>query len=178
MSDEAELIQRARDAANRLGRFDIRELAREAKLATPGASFALRRLAETGDVERLPGSSRGGRWAITDMSRLVSLQAAAAQTVEGHIWTVICILRTFTVDDVVASLASTQKPVSRKVAQKYCTALAEAKIIAVQRKAARGRPAFYSVRQRTGPLPPVIRRVPLLYDPNTGTYHGVEALGT
>ncbi|MBW4708657.1 hypothetical protein KX928_12765 [Roseobacter sp. YSTF-M11] len=89
-------------------------------------------------------------------------------TPAGAMWTAIRVLRQFTSQDIVASLAATDGPVSDAEAQKFCSALLSAQYLKVIQKArpSQARPARYLLIRDSGPLPPNIRRMQVVVDTN------------
>ena len=69
-------------------------------------------------------------------------------------------------------------PVSERDAQAYCQSLLRGEYLRVVEKARPGvRPAVYRLVRRTGPKPPVERRVAALFDENLGELTYVAGIG-
>lgn len=88
-------------------------------------------------------------------------------TPEGRLWSAMRITRTFTPVDLAASLAGLDAQITSQNIQKYCSQLAHYGYLRVLSKASRKAPARYQLIKNTGPLPPVLKRLPVLIDPNT-----------
>ena len=86
---------------------------------------------------------------------------------EGRMWTAIRIFKVFTPQDLEISLAGTDEPIKPADIQKYCSVLVRAGFLRTLLKAIPGkRPARYQLVRNSGPLPPVRKRVTVVFDPN------------
>lgn len=90
-------------------------------------------------------------------------------TKEGRIWTAMRAASKFTIEDLLMTFAGLEGEFSEKSIRSYCTTLQKAGYLKDTR---RGRVKAQSVRYHlvrdTGPLPPTVKRVPVVTDPNEG----------
>lgn len=90
-------------------------------------------------------------------------------TKEGRIWTAMRAASKFTIEDLLMTFAGLEDQFSEKSIRSYCTTLQKAGYLKDTR---RGRVKAQSVRYHlvrdTGPLPPTVKRVPVVTDPNEG----------
>jgi hypothetical protein len=88
---------------------------------------------------------------------------------EGRIWTAMRAANKFTIEDMLMTFAGFEDEFPEKSIRNYCTTLEKAGYLKDSR---RGRTATQSVRYHlvrdTGPLPPTIKRLPVVVDPNEG----------
>lgn len=86
---------------------------------------------------------------------------------EGRLWTAMRILRVFTPQDLEASLFGTGDAIRQSQIQSYCSLLSRAGFLRVLQKAIpKKRVARYQLVRNPGPLPPVQKRVTVVFDPN------------
>lgn len=89
-------------------------------------------------------------------------------TPEGNMWRTMNQLPEFTPTDVAAHSNVGTVSIDVKAAQTYCRALLGAGYLRVRVKARPGlREAVYRLINKTGPRPPVLKRVMGVFDPNT-----------
>jgi len=90
-------------------------------------------------------------------------------TKEGRIWTAMRAASKFTIEDLLITFAGLEGEFSEKSIRSYCKTLQKAGYLKDTR---RGRVAAQSLRYHlvrdTGPLPPTVKRVPVVTDPNEG----------
>jgi len=90
-------------------------------------------------------------------------------TKEGRIWTAMRAASKFTIEDLLMTFAGLEEEFSEKSIRSYCSTLQKAGYLKDTR---RGRVKAQSVRYHlvrdTGPLPPTVKRVPVVTDPNEG----------
>ncbi|WIY25003.1 hypothetical protein [Parasedimentitalea psychrophila] len=90
-------------------------------------------------------------------------------TKEGRIWTAMRAASKFTIEDLLMTFAGLEDEFSEKSIRSYCSTLQKAGYLKDTR---RGRVAAQSVRYHlvrdTGPLPPTVKRVPVVTDANEG----------
>ncbi|NRB18288.1 MAG: hypothetical protein HRU33_12125 [Rhodobacteraceae bacterium] len=90
-------------------------------------------------------------------------------TKEGRIWTTMRSASKFTIEDLLKTFAGLEDEFSEKSIRSYCSTLQKAGYLKDSR---RGRVAAQSVRYHlvrdTGPLPPTVKRVPVVTDANEG----------
>jgi len=90
-------------------------------------------------------------------------------TKEGRIWTAMRAASKFTIEDLLMTFAGLENEFSEKSIRSYCKTLQKAGYLKDTR---RGRVKAQSVRYHlvrdTGPLPPTVKRVPVVTDPNEG----------
>ncbi|MVO18261.1 hypothetical protein [Parasedimentitalea huanghaiensis] len=90
-------------------------------------------------------------------------------TKEGRIWTAMRAASKFTIEDLLITFAGLEEEFSEKSIRSYCATLQKAGYLKDTR---RGRVKAQSVRYHlvrdTGPLPPTVKRVPVVTDPNEG----------
>lgn len=84
-----------------------------------------------------------------------------------NLWRTMKILRQFTVAELAATAATDEVAISEATARSYTQALARADYLAVLPRNAPNAPARYRFARDTGPKPPQIQRVKLVFDPNT-----------
>lgn len=88
---------------------------------------------------------------------------------EGRIWTAMRAASKFTIEDLLMTFAGFEGEFSEKSIRSYCTTLQKAGYLKDTR---RGRVTAQSMRYHlvrdTGPLPPTVKRVPVVTDPNEG----------
>ncbi|WIY25035.1 hypothetical protein [Parasedimentitalea psychrophila] len=90
-------------------------------------------------------------------------------TKEGRIWTAMRAARKFTIEDLLMTFAGLEDEFSEKNIRSYCSTLQKAGYLKDTR---RGRVTAQSLRYHlvrdTGPLPPTVKRVPVVTDANEG----------
>lgn len=84
-----------------------------------------------------------------------------------NLWRTMKILGQFTVAELAATAATDEVAISELTARSYVKALARAGYLAVLPRAGQNDPARYRFARDTGPKPPQIQRVKLVFDPNT-----------
>lgn len=124
----------------------------------------LKRLGILHDCARR-GSTRV--FTVLDQKAASNFAASRRNTLWGALWTVMRISGAFTQDDLIIAASSTRKDITPEKVRKYCAMLLRAGYLAVISKAKVGsNPARYRLVKDTGPLPPVIRNLECLVDPN------------
>lgn len=83
-------------------------------------------------------------------------------SVQENLWRAMRIMRRFTPHDLALAAATGERSCSEYSARRYCSILAHAGYLL------RDKPFYQTIPSRyTGPLPPVIKRGPKVYDQNT-----------
>lgn len=104
-----------------------------------------------------------------------SAYARESRRPEFAMWRTMRTLRRFSAADVHLTANTDTTPLAVTDVQKYCSMLAEAGYLQV---AVKGRPGqrapVYSIKGQTGPFPPRLMRVPVVYDPNDGAFRILE----
>ncbi len=104
---------------------------------------------------------------ILDAEAAQRFAADRRNTLWGAMWTTIRISGPFTQAEVLEAIASIREDATPEKVRKYCAMLLKADYLAVVEKAKHGgRGARYRLVKDTGPLPPVMRTLPCLVDPN------------
>ena len=107
-----------------------------------------------------------------------AVAAEASADPKRNMWRAMQLLEQFTPTDLAAVSNVEAAPVSERDAQAYCQSLLRGEYLRVIEKARPGlRPAVYRLVRRTGPKPPVERRVAALFDANLGELTFVTGLG-
>ncbi|MGR3466531.1 MAG: hypothetical protein ACU0CI_01520 [Shimia sp.] len=169
-------LAKVRAFAFRTGRFTKSELTKAIAITNQRAGNALMILRDEGLLTLIRQERGHYLYQLQDYEELSSLDRARLATKEGVIWTQIRGLRVFTARDVYARLiGSPFQPTHQDVAQ-YCAKMVEGGLLSVIDKGSRSRDRKYRLTRNVGPLPPLLRRVPLIYDPNTCGLLGLEVL--
>lgn len=87
---------------------------------------------------------------------------------EDNMWLSMRKLRSYSVADIVFQANSADAPVTEAMARDYIRALLAAKFIRVLRKASDNLPALYVTSKKKSVRAPILRRVRVIEDPNTG----------
>lgn len=104
---------------------------------------------------------------VMDDKSAAEFDARRRKTIWGAMWTAMRISSVFTQADLSAAIASAYPDATPEKVHKYCAMLLRADYLAVIVKAKSGvSPARYKLVNDTGPLPPVIRKLECLVDPN------------
>lgn len=90
------------------------------------------------------------------------------RTAEENMWLSMRKLRSYTITDIMAHATSEDAPVTKEKAREYIRALLAAKFIRPLRKASPEREALYVTVKKKGVKAPLLRRVRVIEDPNTG----------
>ena len=113
----------------------------------------------------------GGKPYFTTLTSVEIMNRAKDKrlTKEGRIWTAMRAASKFTIEDLLMTFAGLEGEFSEKSIRSYCVTLQKAGYLKDTR---RGRVKAQSVRYHlvrdTGPLPPTVKRVPVVTDPNEG----------
>ena len=95
-----------------------------------------------------------------------------------NMWRAMQLLTQFSPVDLAAVSNFAKAPVTERDAQAFCQSLLRGEYLRVIEKAKPGqRPAVYRLVRRTGPKPPVERRVAALFDENLGELTYVAGIG-
>ena len=107
-----------------------------------------------------------------------SLAGEAAADPRRNMWRAMQVMSSFSPLDLVAVSNLPEAPVTERAAQAFCQSLLKGEYLRVMQKARPGhRPARYVLARRTGPIPPVERRVAALWDANLGELTYVAGIG-
>ena len=147
--------------ANELGSFTTPELIAATGVSEPTVRHMVTRWVQHGFI-RGDGKRREQRFAIVDKT------PSAFGPRDKRIWSVMRRMGTFAAQDVAVWSTIEGDTVSEEDAGRYIRHLLDAGYLRVREKARLGvRPARYQLTKDTGPLPPVVKRIQALYDPNT-----------
>ena len=169
LAGEAEITARSIERLTGLGRGRARELLR----AWEGRG----RIHEL----RMDGHARvyahGARSAgLEDLRSRLSGEGSADP--RRNMWRAMQLMGSFSPLDLVAVSNLPEAPVTERSAQAFCQSLLKGEYLRVMQKARPGhRPARYVLARRTGPIPPVERRVAALWDANLGALTYVAGIG-
>lgn len=142
-------------------------------------SWEARRMVHEAGVRKGGGRvyAPGARPAAEDEARAAIAGGATADP-RRNMWRAMQLLGTFSPRDLASVSHLPEAPVSEADAQGFCQSLLRGEYLRVIQKARPGhRPAIYLLARRTGPVPPLERRVAALWDPNLGRLTYVAGLG-
>ena len=106
------------------------------------------------------------------------VEAEASTDPRRNMWRAMQLLDHFSPIDLAAVSNLEVAPVSERDAQQFCQSLLRGEYLRVVEKAKPGhKPAVYRLVRRTGPKPPVERRVAALFDENLGELTYVAGIG-
>ena len=107
-----------------------------------------------------------------------ALAAETSRDPRRNMWRAMQLLGQFTPAEIAAVSNFEDAPVAERDAQLFCQSLLRGEYLRVVEKADPGRrPAIYRLVRRTGPKPPVERRVAALFDENLGELTYVAGIG-
>ncbi|AZV77957.1 hypothetical protein EBB79_08655 [Parasedimentitalea marina] len=147
-----------------------RDLVLAQKIAPDNKTTLFLRSLENAGLLRSAGYDNGKPY-YTAFSTLEIMSRAKDKrlSTEGRIWTAMRAANKFTVEDMLMTFAGLEEDFSEKGIRSYCSTLEKAGYLKDSR---RGRTSAQSVRYHlvrdTGPLPPTIKRLPVVVDPNEG----------
>ena len=178
--EDADAWERMRD----LPEFGTAELRQATGMTQRRAAEILRSWEARQLVHERGVRKGGGRVYAPGVRPAGEAEARAAIAGEGradprrNMWRAMQLLGTFSPRELAAVSDMPEAPVSEASAQGYCQALLRGEYLRVIQKARPGhRPAIYLLARRTGPVPPVERRVAALWDPNLEQLTYVAGLG-
>lgn len=152
--------------------FDLDDLLRETGADRKTAQDYLRCLIPGGVVAQLTDgfftlvNDRGFHAPRLNRSGKPVTQGAGIE----NMWRSMRMLTQFSFRDVVAHSTNDVVTVSEATAKSYCSMLLRCGYLRVVQKAdRRGRAAIYRLIRNSGPQPPMIQRVKVIYDPNLKT---------
>jgi hypothetical protein len=156
--------------ARRLGLFSYGQLAAEAGTTVERATrLAQGWLAARAILDAGEGPSRRRLFKVADNAPADLPRAPVAGSPQGNMWRSMRMLASFSPVDVAAHSCTDAVQVSRDDAAAYCQTLTRAGYLRVMRKARPGKlEAVYRLINNTGPKPPVLRRIRVVVDQNTG----------
>ena len=148
-----------------------REIAAHCAAGEVARTRAFRNLRRAGVVKYAGRRNKEWLWTVLDADDRQELVAARRRGPEAAMWTAMRTLNVFSPADIAMALSSTGVAVSDRDIQSYCSALAQARYLAVLHRARSGgrkgqRSARYRLAKNTGPLPPLRKRKTVLVDQN------------
>lgn len=128
----------------------------------------LRTLRKRGEMVKVGRRATEPLYTVLAPEEAQARAAGKRATPKGAMWAAMRERKKFTQGEVISALAGTKSPVTEAEARSYCTSLLSAGYLKVLQKArsASGRPARYMLVRDSGPLPPDIKRMQVVVDPN------------
>lgn len=128
---------------------------------------AMSNLRRAGVVRFVRRENRIHFWSVFDLEDTQTRAAQKRSGKFGAMWVAMRTLSVFSPEDIMIVFAGSDLKVTISDIQSYCSALVQAKYLAVITRARPGvKPARYRLIKNSGPLPPLRKRVTVLFDPN------------